>query len=507
MTSQGSADFAASYEFDNSDTDKTTYAVDIATGTTVTNRFDFASQSDTVYLTRHDWLNTFPTPDGTLSNEESTWGNQVNNTDGKAYVWKKEISASDKAQFDSTGKTASMKPKSEKATPVYGADNGLELVDMRGLKYGDPLWDKLLDQLTVRDYNTLLPIAGYGSVEIDSVNKAATLDTDGAAAVLKGSGISFPVEVMLALAWNVELAEEMGELIGDDALLNNVDGWYAPNMNIHRTPFSGRNFEYYSEDGFFSGKLGSAELTGVAKKGVYCFIKHFAMNDQENFRGDRGLKGLATWSNEQAIREIYLKPFEMCVKSGTTTQYYYKQVENQDKNAKEKFVWEKTEYEVPKCTAIMTSFNRIWLSWAGGNYPLLAEVLRNEWGFSGFVVSDFQGGAHMHVTEMIYGGGNGMLCAMNKEMWSLAKTDEEQYYSAREAAHGMLYTVANSSSMNGYIHGVKAVSPFANYIFILIAVDLVAAAGIAVLAVFMVRYIRKKDSGVPESETNKVISE
>lgn len=477
MTSQGSADFAASYEFDNSDTDKTTYAVDIATGTTVTNRFDFASQSDTVYLTRHDWVNTFPTPDGTLSNEESTWGNQVNNTDGKAYVWKKEISASDKAQFDSTGKTASMKPKSEKATPVYGADNGLELVDMRGLKYGDPLWDKLLDQLTVRDYNTLLPIAGYGSVEIDSVNKAATLDTDGAAAVLKGSGISFPVEVMLALAWNVELAEEMGEPIGDDALLNNVDGWYAPNMNIHRTPFSGRNFEYYSEDGFFSGKLGSAELTGVAKKGVYCFIKHFAMNDQENFRGDRGLKGLATWSNEQAIREIYLKPFEMCVKSGTTTQYYYKQVENQDKNAKEKFVWEKTEYEVPKCTAIMTSFNRIGLSWAGGNYPLLTEVLRNEWGFSGFVVSDFQGGAHMHVTEMIYGGGNGMLCAMNKEMWSLAKTDEEQYYSAREAAHGLLYTVANSSSMNGYIHGVKAVSPFANYIFILIAVDLVAAAG------------------------------
>ena len=492
MTAAGNTDFVAEYVPDIADTDITTYAEDAATGTKVENQFDFASQDDTVYLTRNNWTGTFPTADGAVSSEESTWGNQVNAADGKAYIWKKEISAEDKAQFDATGKVASMNTQSKTAELVFGQDNGLELVDMRGLAYDDPLWDELLDQLTVRDYNTLLPVSGYGSPGIDSINKAETTDQDGASGFVQGSGTRFPVEVMLAQTWNTQLAQEMGGLVGDDALLSNIDGWYAPNMNIHRTPFSGRNFEYYSEDGVFSGIMGSAELTGVAQKGVYCFIKHFAFNDQENHRGDRDGNGLVTWSNEQALREIYLKPFEMCVKSGTTTQFYYKADENGN--------MVKTEYQVPKCTGIMTAFNRIGFSWTGGNYQLLTNVLRNEWGFNGFVVSDFQGGSHMHVDEMIYGGGNGMLNAINKESWAMDKTNDEQFYYVREAAHGLLYTVANSCAMNGYIHGVAAVNPFPNYMFILIAVDVIAVVGVVILAVFMIRYIRKKD--IPEQENS-----
>ena len=148
----------------------------------------------------------------------------------------------------------------------------------------------------------------------------------------------------------------------------------------------------------------------------------------------------------------------------------------------------------------MTAFNRIGFSWTGGNYQLLTNVLRNEWGFNGFVVSDFQGGSHMHVDEMIYGGGNGMLNAINKESWAMDKTNDEQFYYVREAAHGLLYTVANSCAMNGYIHGVAAVNPFPNYMFILIAVDVIAVVGVVILAVFMIRYIRKKD--IPEQQNS-----
>ena len=152
-------------------------------------------------------------------------------------------------------------------------------------------------------------------------------------------------------------------------------------MNIHRTPFSGRNGEYYSEDPFLSGTVASKEVYGAATKGLYAYIKHFAFNDQENHRGDRdGQYGAATWLNEQSAREIYLKPFEMCMKlDDVTLNYVEKQADGSYKNA---------TTTIPAALGVMTAFNRVGATWTGGSYALITGILRTEWGFNGAVITD-----------------------------------------------------------------------------------------------------------------------
>ena len=178
----------------------------------------------------------------------------------------------------------------------------------------------------------------------------------------------------------------MGRGIAEDGLYSKTAGWYGPGMNIHRTPFAGRNFEYYSEDPFISGVLGKAEVNGAAQKGMYAFIKHFALNDQETHRDERGL---ATFAEEQAIREIYLKPFEMTILDNTVEIFYNEAVKDENGNI---VGYEKRTTTVPAATAVMTSFNRIGATWAGGHYYLITKVLRGEWGFNGFVLTDYEVG-------------------------------------------------------------------------------------------------------------------
>ena len=202
--------------------------------------------------------------------------------------------------------------------PTTGANNGVRLADLAGKEYDDPQWDELLDQLTFEDMDNLIANGGYGNAAVEKIGKIQLTDVDGPASLnnnFTGVGsIGLPSGVSFACSWNADLATEFGDMIGTMAHEMHVTGWYAPAMNIHRSAFSGRNFEYYSEDGYLSGVMASSAIAAASEKGVYSFMKHYALNDQETNRNSM----LCTWSNEQAIREIYLKPFEMSVKIGGT---------------------------------------------------------------------------------------------------------------------------------------------------------------------------------------------
>ena len=301
--------------------------------------------------------------------------------------------------------------------PTTGAKNGLKLVDLRGKDYDDPQWEKLLDQLTVDDMVNLIGTGGYQSVAIDSVGKTQQVDCDGPASInnnfTQKASIGFPAGVVIAATWNTDLAHDFGASIGKMADEMDVSGWYAPAMNIHRTSFSGRNFEYYSEDGYLSGAMASTAINGAAESGVYSFMKHFALNDQETHRTDM----LCTWSNEQAIREIYLKPFEMCVKN----------------------------YE-GKSMAVMSAFNYIGYKYAGANPELLNRVLRDEWGFRGMVLTDYFGGyGYQDADIQIRNGGDFCLTPQMIEVGELTdKTSGTSLQAARQACKNILYTTANS---------------------------------------------------------------
>lgn len=220
-------------------------------------------------------------------------------------------------------------------------------------------------------------------------------------------------------------------------------------MNIHRTPFSGRNGEYYSEDPFLSGTVASKEVYGAATKGLYAYIKHFAFNDQENHRGDReGQYGAATWLNEQSAREIYLKPFEMCMKlDDVTLNYVEKQADGSYQNA---------ETTIPAAMGVMTAFNRIGATWTGGSYALITGILRTEWGFNGAVITDNANtGVFMLGQQMIEAGADMKLTYdTSAARWdNYDANDPETYHYAREALHHVLYTTANTKAMNHAMPG------------------------------------------------------
>lgn len=481
----GDVSMVSTYVPANTEVDTTTYATDTQTGAEVTNRFDDAA-GDVAYLTRSDWTGTFPKHDGEVTDEISTWGNEINGTDGKSYVYGKQASQS---LLDKLGSFDSGNPETAGSdftdTPTYGQKNGITLADMRGLDYSDPKWDSLLDELTVADYDISINRGGYGTEYLESVGKPFGVDADsasgliygGTGSMLTGGAVSFCSPIVLAETWNQDLADAFGSIIGDEAILGGASGWYAPCMNIHRTAYSGRNSEYYSEDPFLSGTCASREIKAAAAKGMYCTMKHFALNDQEDHRGDRaGATSLVTWANEQSIRETYLKPFEMCAKAGTVDENYVKS--NGDGT------YSNATREIPACLAIMTSFNRVGTTWSGGSYALLTEVARNEWGFTGWIITDAANdGSFMNAQQMIEAGGDTKLTYMPKtgNEWTFDSNDPEQYHYAREAMHQLLYTIANSKAMNGSMPGsiYKPGVQFATKVRI--GINVVGVAGIALI--------------------------
>lgn len=299
--------------------------------------------------------------------------------------------------------------------PTTGAKNNISILDLRGADYDDEKWETLLDNLTIDEMVEMIALGGYQTAPAKSIDKIATTDCDGPAALnnnFTGVGsIGFPAGVMLANCWNEDLAYAFGENIGLMADDMNVSGWYAPAMNIHRSAFAGRNFEYYSEDALLSGKCAVNAVSGAWSQGVYAYIKHFALNDQETNRWEM----LCVWADEQAIREIYLKPFEMCVKDGDAT-------------------------------AVMSSYNYIGNQWAGACSPLLINVLRNEWGFRGSVLTDyFADFGYMDAERAIYNGGS--TCLINRDVNTnyIKNTDNPTTVQhMREACHDVLYTAVNS---------------------------------------------------------------
>ena len=299
--------------------------------------------------------------------------------------------------------------------PVTGAKNGMTLAQLRGASYDDPQWEPLLDQLTIPEMDLMIAIGGYQTSAAPSVGKVGTVDCDGPASInnnFTGVGsIGFPSAVMIAATWSQEIADKFGESIGKMADEMEVSGWYAPAMNIHRSAFAGRNFEYYSEDGLLSGKIAAAAVRGAEKHGVYAYLKHFALNDQETKRNEF----LCTWTNEQSMRELYLKGFELAVKEG---------------GAK----------------AVMSSFNYIGARWAGGSEELCNQLLRDEWGFRGIVLSDYFGVyGYMSADQGIRGGTDCMLVPYDTETNHVKDTQSATGVLAmRTASKNIMYTVVNS---------------------------------------------------------------
>lgn len=298
--------------------------------------------------------------------------------------------------------------------PTTGAKNGLKLKDMVGVDYNDAQWDTFLDQLTVSDMDSLIALGGYQSVAVSSIGKVQAIDCDGPASInnnfTQQGSIGFPSAVMIAATWNTDLAHDFGTSIGKMADDMDVSGWYAPAMNIHRPAFAGRNFEYYSEDGVLSGAMAANAIMGSQEQGVYAFMKHFALNDQETNRCGM----LCTWSNEQAIREIYLKPFEISVKDAD-------------------------------CHAVMSSFNYIGTRWTGGCKELLKNVLRGEWGFVGFVETDYFGvSGYMTADQCVRNGNDLMLCTTGNDFNTVTVLTNSSKQALRESAKNILYTVVNS---------------------------------------------------------------
>ena len=299
--------------------------------------------------------------------------------------------------------------------PTTGAKNGVKLADLRGVDYDDSKWDTLLDQLTIAEMDNLIALGGFQTQTVASVSKVGTVDCDGPASInnnFTGKGsVGFPSAVMIASTWNQDLAKEFGRSIGNMADQMGVSGWYAPAMNTHRSAFAGRNFEYYSEDGILAGKMAANAVQGAEEYGVYAYIKHYALNDQEARRNEM----LCTWVNEQAIREIYLKPFELAVKEGGAD-------------------------------AVMSSFNYIGTEWAGGNNALCNTVLRGEWGFRGMVLTDYFGVyGYMNSDQAIRNGTDFCLVAYDESTNHVVDTASATGVLAmRQASKNILYTVVNS---------------------------------------------------------------
>lgn len=332
---------------------------------------------------------------------------------------------------------------SDAEMPATGIDGETQLVDMRGLAYDDPAWDGILDELTVEDMTSVLLSGAYNTAALPDIGKIRTDDIDGPAGFSSfinpdlWQGTAFPSNFLIGQTWNVDLAREMGTAAGNEAMHMGVNGWYAPAVNLHRSPFAGRNFEYYSEDPVISGKLATEVANGALEYGVYTMTKHFVMNDMETNRVNGN--GLATWATEQTVRELYLKPFEMIVKDVSGEVPYLD--ENGDAQTAE-----------IGAMGMMSSFNLMGTTWAGGSHALMTEVLRDEWGFEGFVITDFNLYPYMYPNQGIAAGSDLMLTFEGSKQLD----DDSSAYAVqtmRTAMHNILYTVANSNAMNGMAPG------------------------------------------------------
>ena len=355
--------------------------------------------------------------------------------------------------------------------PSTGERNGVMLIDLRGKDYDDPLWDKYIRQWTSAEMALLLGKAGFQTESFTQYGKPTTLDNDGPQAFRHQAlgeenkridtyyMTAFPCEALLACTWDEDLLYEIGQMVGLEGAVNDMSGWYAPGLNTHRSPFGGRNFEYFSEDPFLAGKLCAREVSGAADYGVFCYIKHFAMNDQEAFARswccgmhmDESLDRyknpewiLMTWATEQTMREIYLKAFEIAIKEARTDVRYLDDKGN-----------EQITKDFHAATGVMTAFSCVGNTWSGGNNGLLNTVLRGECGFRGTALTDYALHDFMYPDQMIRNGGTACLQSNRKDFIDQDNPSATTVKYLQDATKAMCYMVANSNAMNGIAAGSK----------------------------------------------------
>ena len=406
--------------------------------TAATNVFEEA-KGDVTYLSRADHF----------ANYEEATAAPASTELGEPYVSEYHLNSN----FDKTTYL-----NDDDVMPTTGADNGLTLADMRDADYDDPRWEELLDQLSVDEMANMIAMAGYQTAAMDSVGKVATLDFDGPAAInnnFTGVGsIGFPIEVVIASTWNKELAQTWGECMGKISQEMGAEGWYAPGMNTHRTAFGARNYEYFSEDGVLAGNMGANAVEGARRYGVYSYIKHFAL-----YEGNA--KMVSVWSNEQAIREIYLKPFEISVKQGGAN-------------------------------AVMVSWSFLGDKWTGESSNLMNTVLRDEWGFRGMALTDFfrnNGHGFMNADAALANGVDAMLSTFNGKENNVANPEHPtSVLQMRNACKNVMYTVVSSWAYDGE-HEETGME---NWKKAGIGIDIVIALFMAGMEVLVIRGYKKR---------------
>lgn len=386
------------------------YENDPVTGKEVKNLYDDADDELSTVLSRSDWNGTFPTTRS--ADERATTDDFIKKVADTSVTVAPDV----------------------KEMPKTGQATSLKLADMVEVPYDDPRWDELVSSLTVDEMFNMYYYAAFNTAAISSIEKPRTTNADGPQGFVVFMGDPtvygtnlYPNEPVVGATWNKELVKEQGKAFGEEGLIGNekgdkipYSGIYAPGVNIHRSPFGGRLGEYYSEDGYFNGVMAANFAQRANEKGLITYTKHFALNEQETHRSSNGL---ITWANEQSIREIYLRPFEINVKEGKTL-------------------------------GMMSSFNRIGTVWAGGDYRLLTTILREEWGFKGVVITDFNTNRWMNTRQALYAGNDLNLATVPAEQ-SIDTKNKDDVYLLQQTAKRICYSVVNSNAMNVKVSGYR----------------------------------------------------
>lgn len=457
MTENGNAALAAKHTVHSQD--NTAYAKSAATDEKISNQFDDVDlttyDNSFTYLSRSDWTGSWP----------ATYA------DGK---WTASQKFLDALTIDTAQSEPEQKPTTDTDNPSYGKLNASMLMDT---DYADESWSALIGQMSVKELDQLVRIGGYATKSVSSTQLPATTDKDGPAGIsstLVGgeSGMGYPSEIVIAATWNSDLAESFGKAIGEDSLALKVAVWYGPACNIHRNPYGGRAFEYFSEDSYLSGAMCAKVVAGAGSKGVVSTMKHFALNDQETNR-----MGGAIFANEQTIRQLYLRPFEMSVRDGGAT-------------------------------AMMASMNRIGSRWTGGHKGLMTNTLRGEWGFNGFVVTD-QASYSVFAYEDLREGleaGTDLWLNTDAGLWKLPDDDMTDGVIAnmQRAAHNISYAISRSNAMNGLSANSKIVKVTPLWRWGVYALDGVVTVGaVALIAIATLQILRRRKRGATVAvETN-----
>ncbi len=458
----GAGNAALACKWNKAELDTTTYSKSSATGNEITNLFDNAdlnkyegAEGQTVtYLTRNDWVGTFPKQTVVLKVTDQMWDDGLTHEESGRVALVEKYKA---AYFPNVTNV-----------PTMASGGTLKVADLCDTPYDDDAWDTLVEQLPYDEMINLIYNGFHLTQACPTIGLPATLDENGpqgltAGLIGGGSAMCYTSEDVMAATFNRTLIREMGKCIAEDFIhASDVEkgkiysGIYGPGANIHRTPYSGRNFEYYSEDGWLSGELCEVEVNAIQSKGVYVFTKHFALNDQEE-----GRYGISTWSNEQAIREIYLEGFEGSVRGGGL--------------------------------GVMSSFNRVGVVWAGAHRGLMTGILRDEWGMKGAAITDCSVSAKYMDYRLGVLAGQDLWDGFSSGMATLdgLENDPAIVKACQIATKHIAYSISQSHAMNIGRADIVLLTPWWRILMgTLIGVFGAATAGSAVMLVLS---FKKKD--------------